>query len=213
MSKSKKSQITATAEQAMRLGADAFVSFIDAVHFSGIPVVTVSWSLFKAYYATTVEYRNELAVEFLQVFEDHSEDLAPALLKTHTAQNYFVKTLREYLLTSNQDKRKILKNVYVGSVKSQEEFPLERLIAITSQLVQHDIKVFSDVDENRTDANYRIYDGKATKEQMMHIQNLISLGLLMNPDVARLAGDGFNEQFVIITPFGKLYKSYLEAND
>ena len=183
---------------------------IDAAFFNGIPATTVALAIFQDYYKSTVMHREERIIELLVSLEEVKEELGAIVIDTESYQDSFVRMLREYTITSSNKKRKILASVFVGLLQAQQEYPIERMVAVTEQLTEQDVTVFSKVDPSKTrDLNYQVFDGHASSDQIGSIINLESLGLLRTPDTARLVSDGSGEPFVIITPFGRLYMDYL----
>lgn len=183
---------------------------VDLAIFGGVPVTTVALAMFQSYYKSSAIHRSHRVAELLEDLEDNAEKIAKIVTDTETYQDQFVRLLREYVITSDPDKRKILSKTFIESLEDESDYSIEKFISVTQQLTKRDLHLFTLVDTSMTtDLNYRIFNGEADEDQISSILNLQAVGLLRTPNSARMVTDGSGEPYVVITPFGQVYMKHV----
>lgn len=171
---------------------------------------TLCWELSKAVYGTVMKLRGQRALEFVRMVEENQEIITPAIWSDEGFQSGFVYSLEKYLMERNQTKREMLKKIFLGfaTADDKENFILEKLAHTVTQVGTDDIEVLRDVDPERQDANYQIYD-TFQEDKVGNIYSLLSAGILLPDEAAHLAGNGNALPFVRLSPFGKEFIKYL----
>ena len=178
---------------------------------SKIPGLDVAWNLSKALFEAGMELRQERALEFVEMIKDNPDIFIKKILKEKSFQDGFVYTLENYIRERNEEKRAIVKNIFLGftKAKSKDNYPLEKMIHTTTQLGGKDILVLKDVDFDRVnEKNYQIYGNK--DKNVENIYNLINLSLLLNKTGNNRIGPTINAPYVSISRFGKRFIEYIK---
>ena len=158
-----------------------------------------------------MELRQERVLEFVEMIQKNPSIFIGEILNDKNFQDGFVYSLEKYIRERNKEKRRILRNIFLGFTKSENKniYPLEKMIHTTTQLSELDIEVLRDVDMTKTDyKNYQIYGNE--DRNLESIFNLINLGILLSNTVSRLGP--VNAPFVNISEFGKKYIKYLKID-
>jgi len=174
-----------------------------------IPALNIAWGLTKALLGIGMELRQERVLEFVEMIQKNPSIFIKEILNDENFQDGFVFSLEKYIRERNEEKRRVLYNIFLGFTKSEnkDSCPLEKMIHATTQLSELDIEVLKDVDVTRTDyKNYQVYGNSNTN--LESIFNLINLGILLSNTVSRLGP--VNAPFVYISEFGKKYINYLK---
>ena len=178
---------------------------------SSIPALNIAWGLCKSLFGTGMELRQERVLEFVEMIQKNPSIFIGEILNDKNFQDGFVYSLEKYIRERNKEKRRILRNIFLGFTKSENKniYPLEKMIHTTTQLSELDIEVLRDVDMTKTDyKNYQIYGNE--DRNLESIFNLINLGILLSNTVSRLGP--VNAPFVNISEFGKKYIKYLKID-
>ena len=177
---------------------------------SNIPALNIAWGLGKALFGTGMELRQERVLEFVEMIQKNPSVFIKEILNDKNFQDGFVYSLEKYIRERNKEKRKVLRNIFLGFTKSEykEIYPLEKMAHTTTQLSESDIKVLKDVDVTKTnDKNYQIYGND--NKNLESIFNLINLGILLNDTGSRIGP--VHAPFINISVFGSKYIAYLES--
>ncbi len=175
---------------------------------SNLPFLNIAWGLSKALFGAGMELRQERVLEFVERIQNNPSIFIDEILKNESFQDGFVYSLEKYIRERNNEKRRILGNIFLGFSKSQnkETYPLEKMIHTTTQLSELDIEVLRRVDlTKKNDKNYQIYGN--VDIHLENIFNLINLGILLNDTGSRFGP--VNAPFVNISEFGVRYTKYL----
>jgi hypothetical protein len=194
--------------------ADAAVASFDTVWQSKtqLPIApfTLCWELSKAVYGSVMKLRGQRALEFVQMVEENQGSISPEVWSDEGFQDGFVYALEKYLTERNRTKRELLKNIFLGfaTASDRENFILEKLAHTVTQIGTDDIEVLKDVDPERQDNNYQIYDS-FQEDKVSNIYSLLGAGILVRDEGAHLAGNGNALPFVKLSHFGKEFIKYL----
>lgn len=178
---------------------------------SNIPALNIAWGLGKALFGAGMELRQERVLEFVEMIQKNPNIFIEKILNNKNFQDGFVYLLEKYIRERNEEKRRVLRNVFLGFTKSgnKDIYPLEKMTHTTTQLSELDIEVLKDVDVTKTDyKNYQVYGNE--DRNLESIFNLINLGILLNNTVSRLGP--VNAPFVNISEFGRKYIEYLKID-
>ena len=169
----------------------------------------LAWELSKAYFGAAIKLREKKALEFVEMIRDNPDVFALDIIKTEVFQDGFVVMLEDYLKERSEEKRKVMRNIFLGFTNSDDKtiFPLEKYNHTLSQLNGLDIIVLKDTDIGRTDRNYQIYG--SDKKCIPNIFNLIHMGLLINTTGDRMGA--IDVPFVAISDFGKEFIKYVKS--
>ena len=177
---------------------------------SNIPGLNIVLGLSKALFGAGMELRQERVLEFVEMIQKNPSIFIGEILNDKNFQDGFVYSLEKYIRERNKEKRKVLRNIFLGFTKSEykEIYPLEKMAHTTTQLSESDIKVLKDVDVTKTnDKNYQIYGND--NKNLESIFNLINLGILLNDTGSRIGP--VHAPFINISVFGSKYIAYLES--
>lgn len=178
---------------------------------SNIPGLNIVLGLSKALFGAGMELRQERVLEFVEMIQKNPNIFIKEILNDKNFQDGFVYSLEKYIRERNKEKRRVLRNIFLGFTKSEykKTYPLEKMIHTTTQLSESDIKVLKDVDVTKTnDKNYQIYGNN--DRSLESIFNLINLGILLNDTGSRVGP--VNSPFINISEFGRKYIEYLKNN-
>tara|TARA_B100000508_G_C11402036_1_gene248827 strand:- start:1 stop:678 length:678 start_codon:yes stop_codon:yes gene_type:complete len=131
---------------------------------SRVPGLGLAWGLSKALHGAGMKLRQQKALEWVEMVRDHPEVFIEDLLKQEDFQDGFNYALEKYLAERNQDKRDIIKKVFLGFASSEEraQFELERLLNTTSIISLDAVNLLSYIDENilpEMEREYREHKG------------------------------------------------------
>jgi len=106
---------------------------------SVVPGLNIAWGLSKAVYGAGLKIREQKALEWVEMVRDNPELFTAQLLEQEEFQDTFVYTLEKYICERDEEKRKIIKSIFLGytSADDRKKFELERLIN-TLSLVSYD---------------------------------------------------------------------------
>ena len=169
---------------------------------------TFCWNLSKAVYGNVMKLRQERTLNFVNIVQDNPAIFTEEILSDEKFQDGFVYSLEKYLIERSDEKRRILKNIFLGFAQARDKnnFPLEKFTHTLSQLSELDISVFSEVDINNDGKNYQIYPVNNDKTE--NVFNLIREGLLIDTTGNRM-GYPQDSPFVKASFFGKEFIKYL----
>jgi hypothetical protein len=170
--------------------------------------VVLAWNMAKALFGAGMKLRENRALDFIEFIKANPTIFIKEILATEEFQDAFVFTLENFLRERSEEKREIMKNIFVGftTADSKENFPLERYFHTLTQLSELDIEAFSKVDPERVDPNYLLEDLQDKYTQSLY--NLINLGILSDKTGSRMGYAG-NAPYINMTEFGKAFRLYL----
>ena len=190
---------------------------------SSIPLLNISWGLSKALYGHGLKLRQDRALEWVEMVRDNPNIFIDSILNDENFQDGFVYSLENFIRERNEEKRRIIKNVFLGfsESNSKEKFPIEKMCHALNQLSLSDIKVLSDVsvkeatafnklkgDSENEDVSllYQIYGN--TNKNRENIYNLINLGILIDETGNRLGNH--LAPLVSLSDFGFEFIKYIK---
>lgn len=190
----------------LEIAADAVV---DAIAES-LPLINVPYKLSKALYGAGMKLRQQRVLEWVEMVRDNPHFFTEQVLDDESFQDGFVIALEKYLVERDSVKRMIARNIFLGFTEADDKtlFPLEKFTHTLSQLSQIDIATLGEVDVNKDDQNYQVYGNNANRKE--NINNLISLGLLIDTTGTRGGYDPRNSPFVKISSFGFEFVKYIK---
>ena len=196
--------------------ADNVVSIIETIVAIQLPALAVAWGLSKAYFGRSLKLRHKRALEFVEMIRDRPEIFTETLLHSELFQDGFVDSLETYIREKNEEKRRLIKNIFLNFSISgnQENFFLQKYYFTISQLEIDDIKVLRDISvdkikefkEGNKNTLYQVYGNIEDKKE--NIYNLIHLGILIDETGNRL---GHHYQpFISLSGFGEDFIHYIK---
>lgn len=129
-------QIIKDFKKGIQIGTQSFLipsidSFV-ALH----PEWQIHWFLARGFLLSVFQFQQERINSFVEYLEENKNDFTKEILKTDDFQQAFVVTLENYLKIRQEEKLKIIKNIFLGYTKevNKEKFELERFYSIVSQI-------------------------------------------------------------------------------
>lgn len=193
---------------------DNAVATVDAywAQKTGTPMhpLGICWGLVKALYANVVARRKERAMEIVKMVDENKTTFTPEVLSDIKFQDGFIYEIERYLIERSEEKRKIARNILIGFAKAEdkEDFPLERMSHVLTQLSETDIEILRDVNIDEVGLNYQVYGD--SDRNIENIFNLISQGALLNTTGTRGGYDTTHPPFVKLSVFGKGFIKYIK---
>lgn len=122
---------------------DNLVASYDNAKNDGYPALATVWGLAKGAYEAGIQLRRDRAIEFIEIIRDNPSIFTRKILETEEFQDGFVYTLQKYLSERTEEKRKIIKSIFLGFTKEtdKDKFKLERMLYTVEQLSIEDIEV------------------------------------------------------------------------
>ncbi len=197
---------------------DAIVVAIDTT-LGGTPLVSGAWGLTKALIGNGIALRQKKAIEWVEMIRDNPTIFTKDVVSTEEFQDAFVISLENYIRERNESKRKILREIFKSYSCSQHPvlYPLERLNELTKQITLYDAETFEYLvrlsKEYETGRSFR--DTRESPSRHESILHLISLGLLIHDDRARMATDkpGVPTPYILISGLGSHYYQFISNAD
>lgn len=173
---------------------------------SALPGLNIAWGMSKVLYGAGLKLREQRALEWVEMVKDNPSAFTETILQDVKFQDGFVYALERYLREKNENKRKIMRTIFLGFAQSvkQDKFELERMYHVLSILSLGDIKVMKDVDIMRTDF-HQVYEQTADKNE--NVYNLVNVGILMLDYSSRFGP--IAAPFIKVTEFGKDFIKFL----
>ncbi len=137
--------------------ADSIVAAIDNSMYGGAPVFGIAWGLSKGLYGAGIQIRQDRAIEFVEMIRDNPKIFTRDILSSEEFQDGFVHTFQKYLSERIKEKRKIIKNIFLGFSKEEnkDSFKLERYLNTLEQLSIEDIEVIKTFSDKTVDQWYK----------------------------------------------------------
>lgn len=172
---------------------------------SGVPGLNIAWGLSKALLGAGLKLRQQRALEWVEMIRDNPQIFIKELLEQEDFQDGFVYSLEKYLTERSEQKRKFIRNLFLGFTKfeKKEEFSLEKYIFIISQLDIDDIYTLKFVDVNSPNS-YQVFDDIKC---VSNIYNLINLGIIY-PDPSSRLGNVYSP-YVFTSSLGRNFIKYI----
>ena len=169
--------------------------------------LNVAWKLSKAFYGAGLKLREQKALEWVEMVRDNPSVFTKTILQDRKFQDGFVYALEHYIQEKNENKRRIMRVIFLGYTQSQnqDEFEIERMYHVLNILGSEDLEVLKDVNITETEF-HEIYAGISDKNE--NIYNLVNSGILMADYSARFGP--IVAPFVKITEFGKCFIKFLQ---
>ncbi|MFA5386303.1 MAG: hypothetical protein WC297_01355 [Candidatus Paceibacterota bacterium] len=173
---------------------------------SALPGLNIAWGLSKALYGAGLKLREQRALEWVEMVKDNPSAFTEIILRDAKFQDGFVYALERYIREKNEEKRKMMRAIFLGFAQSdnQNRFELERMYHILSILNADDFVVLRDVDTSKTDF-HQIYEQTKNKNELVY--DLVTAGILMSDYSSRVGP--IAAPFVKVTEFGKEFIKYL----
>jgi hypothetical protein len=151
-------------EKDLQIVKDGALAVADEI-VSHVPGLGFAWGLSKALHGAGMKLRQQKALEWVEMVRDNPKVFTEALLEQESFQDGFIYALERYLAERNQDKRTVIRSIFLGFANSEERarFELERLLNTTSIISVDAIDLLAYIDENilpEMEAEYREHDGQ-----------------------------------------------------
>jgi len=105
---------------------------------SSMPELQVPLMMAYGFYWVVMQYKQDEVNAFINIIQDNPWIFTKKIVETKEFQNWFIIIFEEYIKERNEEKRAILKNIFLWFTKLSEEdkgkFKLERLIHITKNI-------------------------------------------------------------------------------
>lgn len=192
---------------------------------SQIPLLNIPWKLSKALYGVGLKLRQERALAWVEMVRDNPSIFIESILIDENFQDGFVYSLENFIRERSEEKRSIIKKVFLGFAESdiKETFPIEKMFHSLNQLSLGDINVLGDIsvkestdfnksknnsddEDNNKKSSYQIYGN--TNKNRENIYNLINLGILIDE-----TGNKYGNHFapiVSLSEFGFEFIRYIK---
>jgi hypothetical protein len=88
-----------------------------------------SFNMSKSMYGLTMETRQDRLLDWVEMVKNNTFILTEGIIKDPQFQDGFVHSLEQYLKQRHEEKREIIKNIFLGYSESEnkKEFELERM--------------------------------------------------------------------------------------
>ncbi len=174
---------------------------------SNIAGLNIAWGLSKALYGSGIKLREKRALEWVETIKDNPNIFTKNILCSQNFQDGFVYAFEKFIKERNNEKRKIIKNIFLGFSKSKdlENFELERFINIASLLSIKDFRWLSGSQYASSEEEKKYYKNA--------LAILISLGIIElndiynSTDVNRLKDPALAFD---LTDFGEELRKFIE---
>lgn len=143
-------QIIKDFKKGIQIGTQSFlIPSIDSFVASH-PEWQIHWFLARGFLLSVFQFQQERINSFVEYLEENKKEFTPERLKTNDSQQAFVVTLENYLKIRQEEKLKIIKNIFLGYTKdiNKEKFELERLYSIVSQISIEGLKFLHFIEQN-----------------------------------------------------------------
>lgn len=152
---------------------DSSLVVIDAI-VDNIPLLNIAWGLFKSLYGAGLKFRQQRALEWVEMVRDNPHIFTEHILKDEKFQDGFVYALEKYIPERVEKKREYLRLVFLGFAQESDKnnFELERIYHAISILNLDDISFLRKVNAELTDDFHTYYEKTSINNEKMY--NLIS---------------------------------------
>ncbi len=122
---------------------DSLVSSLDNSLYSGQPYLSTPWGLCKGLYNSAIELRKDRAIEFIENIRDNPSIFTKQIVSSKEFQDGFIYTFTKYLVERTEQKRKIIKKIFLNFTASENknDFKLERYLYTLEQISIDDINI------------------------------------------------------------------------
>lgn len=207
---------------------------------SSVPGLNVAWGLSKALYGAGLKLRQQRALEWVEMIRDNPTIFTKQILEQSEFQDGFVFVLEKYVTERNEQKREIIKRIFLGyaNTTEREKFELERLIS-TLSLISYDglvllglleklsskethgkmlselLKDYLVKDSNDNPGKYNLKPNENIREVWLNAEtDLISIGVLRTYNIARWGGkDHVSYPDYDLSKLGKEMIKYIKHNN
>jgi hypothetical protein len=188
-----------------QLAADSVIVIADAI-VANLPPLNIAWNLSKAFFGASLKFRQNRALEWVEMIRDKPEIFSYEILNNEEFQDGFVFLFEKYLTERRHKRREYLRNIFLcfAVAENKAEFELERFADCLSRLNETDMEVLGYVD-TKTVSHYQITDNDHLAP---NVYNLINAGILR----PATTWDDNATPYVYTTPFGRDFIKYLKAN-
>jgi hypothetical protein len=123
VSKSDKNLIKKSVDISVQAGASAIDTALKTT-----PGLSIAYSLAKALYGNAMEMRKQRVFEFVEPIVDNPGIFSSKILASEEFQDGFVTMLQVYITLRSEEKRKIVRNVFIDFARSlnKMDFQIER---------------------------------------------------------------------------------------
>lgn len=130
------------AKKATKDGTDAALS--------AVPFVGPAWDIAKAVFGAALALRHERASEWLLYIYENLIVFRAELFTSTEFQDAFVYTLEKYIRERNENKRELIKNIFLDFATTEQKarFELERLVNTASTVSIEAIELLSYIEQN-----------------------------------------------------------------
>jgi len=137
------------------------------------------WILVKGFYGALFDIKQEEINNFVSFIRENNEIFTREILKTKDFRDGFVITFEEYLKQRNENKRKIIQNIFLGFTKNnvKECFELERMYDLLNKISEYQMSLINKVKKEKQiiiKSNMR----DVTKNNYEYLKYLEYLGIL-----------------------------------
>lgn len=110
---------------------------------SNIPALGIAWNLSKALYGAGLKLRQQRALEWVEMIRDNPNIFTKEILETEEFQDKFVYSIEHYIRERSEEKRRIFRKIFLGTVNSNNDkmFPIEKYINTLTLLSFNDIRM------------------------------------------------------------------------
>lgn len=185
-----------------------------------IPGLNIAWGLSKALYGAGIKLREQRALEWVEMVRDNPDVFNKQILSSENFQDAFVYSFEKYISERNDDKRKIIKKIFLGYSQSNdlEKIEIERMISLLSlvslkglellkilneisnpevfknnQLSDH-LTTYLVNDSNNNPGKYNLPPNSNIREIWADAEtDLISIGILRTYNIPRWGGSNHND--------------------
>lgn len=210
------------------LAVNGVVAYLTVKH-PHLAGMTTSLSLAYGLIGAGITLRKDRFKEMVEYINNNASLFTPAILEDPHFQDGFLYIIEKYIRERNENKRKMIKNVFFGytKTKNKEEFPFERYCYTTEQLSIEDIKVLevlytrekSQESTKQALTEQETYDKMVFQEEyrqifgnkqdyLDNIKHLVNLGILLEDSSSRRSSQ--QAPYVKLSLFGRCYINYLE---
>lgn len=146
--------------------ADSIVSTLSQKY----PGLDIAWGLSKGLYGAGMQLRQDRALKWVEMVRDNPSIFTQEILNSEHFQDGFVFAFEKYIKERNENKRKIVQNIFLGFGKSLDlnGFELEQYLNILSLLDANEISFLSSF----TGGDFY------TEDNVKNCNHLIQLGLI-----------------------------------
>lgn len=198
------------------------------------PEWQIHWFLARGFLLSVFQFQQERINSFVEYLEENKKEFPTETIKTNDFQQAFVITLENYLKIRQEEKLKIIKNIFLGYTKevNKEKFELERFYTIVSQISIEGLEFLHFIEQNifkdgenkkelsrgligffsnkENQSKYSI-NFETVKERLAELQ---TLGIIRISGYATIADpSSFQDNvYYSFTDFGLKLFSFLESN-